>query len=140
MQNEKIKITSPVKSIFTYVNQAPVLTEDKYEIQGNLLVVDLANADLLASAGDSVLIENDMLEKKILVARTSSSEFSVIAGYCTHRNKALKYDPYQNNFCCSSLGNTRFDPEGNPSGFLTKKSVKSYDYEIANNSLIINLY
>ncbi len=119
------------------VVQTKLLNEDQYSVEKETIVISLDKVPELSTAGGWVNIVSDDLPCSLIIARVDENRYVVASNHCTHKGKALKYDPKANLFRCSG-GKGRFNIDGSVAGGPPEKPLKIYSYTIKNERLIIN--
>lgn len=130
---------SALHATFTYVSQETELEASEYTVSGDTLVINLAEIDDLAEAGDAVTIVSETLPSYILIARINSVEYRVVSSECPHRGHAIGYIHKDAVFKCSSLGGESFDIDGNYISGLEEEDLETYSFTISDNVMIIDL-
>ena len=99
-------------SALKYTKQAPEMSKDAYVIQNSKIEVNIEKVDEFETAGSSMLIMDEKLDKYLIIAHPKEGKFVVASSHCTHRDKALGYNHNDKKFRCSSFGHSEFSLDG----------------------------
>ncbi len=80
----------------------------------------------LSSTGNYIIVNN------VIIARATNGAYVAVSSFCTCDNTPLKFDPFSNEFVCSS-DQSKFDVSGEPTwGCATQPLILYHVYEYGN--------
>jgi Rieske Fe-S protein len=125
---------------FGYVTQEEVAPPEAYTItdEGGI-IVNLTRIPALQPVGGAATIEDEALPRNIIIAHPEEGVFVVASSHCTHRSKALAYDPEEKVFVCSALGSSRFSLTGEVLGGPAGRPLEIYPSILEGDLLMIEM-
>ena len=109
----------------------------KYE--GQLVVVDLAQAPHLLQTGSAGQIVDEKRKLNILIAHTEKKRFVVLNRTCTHGGGPVAYSHKRRSVQCTCWGHTEFTMSGSVMSGPAKKPLKVYEARLTGKTLEIKL-
>lgn len=108
-------------------DRTPSLPANCIEIKEGRLVVHLAKAEVLRKVGTAAKLNHPTRSRQpIIVVHARESEYVALSALCTHRGRALEYEPTNRQLRCTNFGHSRFGLDGTVLSGPARASLQVY--------------
>jgi nitrite reductase/ring-hydroxylating ferredoxin subunit len=121
-------------------SDTPLLIENRYEVSGRFIILDLSEIPELNQEGSAVKLNLPSHDLKMIIAKTGKETFVALRDQCTHGGREMEYIPGESVFRCVSFGHSKYDAaEGNVLKGPAKSKLEKFAASLTGERLEIKI-